>query len=228
MATGSPGTNGVWLYGEDDSEATFSALLNKAGTTVNTQLGLDRGRLTTLEARPLSGLVPLSPASVVVASGTASTNSLGQVTFTSASALSLNGIFTSAYKNYKVYIAAEADAGQREVRMRFRSTGTDNTTTNYYYALSIAVSNGTAVNIGAGLQGFYRLHDVHFQSTIYNIDMTSPNQANDTAASFTGVYAGNGVMGGAIFGAPTVFDGFTIYTTAGNMTGTLHVYGYND
>jgi hypothetical protein len=49
MATGSPGTNGVWLYGEDDSEATFSALLNKAGTTVNTQLGADRTRLTSLE-----------------------------------------------------------------------------------------------------------------------------------------------------------------------------------
>jgi hypothetical protein len=49
MATGSPGANGVWLYGEDDSEATFSALLNKAGSTVNTQLGLDRARLTALE-----------------------------------------------------------------------------------------------------------------------------------------------------------------------------------
>lgn len=50
MATGAPGTNGVWLYGEDDSEATFSTLLNKAGTTVNTQIGLDRARLTALEA----------------------------------------------------------------------------------------------------------------------------------------------------------------------------------
>ena len=49
MATGAPGSNGVWLYGEDDSEATFSALLNKAGTTVNTQLGVDRGRITAVE-----------------------------------------------------------------------------------------------------------------------------------------------------------------------------------
>lgn len=49
MATGAPGSNGVWVYGEDDSEATFSALLNKAASTTNTQLGLDRARLTTLE-----------------------------------------------------------------------------------------------------------------------------------------------------------------------------------
>lgn len=50
MATGAPGTNGVWQYGEDDSEATFSALLNKAAGTTNTQIGLDRARLTALEA----------------------------------------------------------------------------------------------------------------------------------------------------------------------------------
>lgn len=50
MATGAPGTNGVWQYGEDDSEATFSALLNKAAATTNTQIGLDRARLTALEA----------------------------------------------------------------------------------------------------------------------------------------------------------------------------------
>lgn len=50
MATGAPGSNGVWVYGEDDSEATFSALLNKAASTTNTQLGLDRARLTALEA----------------------------------------------------------------------------------------------------------------------------------------------------------------------------------
>lgn len=49
MATGAPGSNGVWVYGEDDSEATFSALLNKAASTTNTQLGLDRARLAVLE-----------------------------------------------------------------------------------------------------------------------------------------------------------------------------------
>lgn len=54
MATGAPGSNGVWVYGEDDSEATFSDLLNKAASSTNTQLGLDRARLTTLE---LSGRV---------------------------------------------------------------------------------------------------------------------------------------------------------------------------
>lgn len=39
MATGALDANGIWQYGEDDSEATFSALLNKLGASVSTQTG---------------------------------------------------------------------------------------------------------------------------------------------------------------------------------------------
>lgn len=50
MATGAPGTNGVWQYGEDDSEATFSALLNKAASTTDSVIGTAKARITALEA----------------------------------------------------------------------------------------------------------------------------------------------------------------------------------
>lgn len=35
MATGALDANGIWIYGEDDSEATFSALLNKLGDSTS-------------------------------------------------------------------------------------------------------------------------------------------------------------------------------------------------
>lgn len=35
MATGSLDANGIWIYGEDDSETTFSGLLNKLGDSVS-------------------------------------------------------------------------------------------------------------------------------------------------------------------------------------------------
>jgi hypothetical protein len=38
MATGSLDANGIWIYGEDDSEATFSALLNKLGESTSDAL----------------------------------------------------------------------------------------------------------------------------------------------------------------------------------------------
>jgi hypothetical protein len=40
MATGSLNAQGVWIYGEDDSETTFSALLNKLGSSVSSRVGV--------------------------------------------------------------------------------------------------------------------------------------------------------------------------------------------
>jgi hypothetical protein len=38
MATGALDANGIWIYGEDDSETTFSALLNKLGDSTSDAL----------------------------------------------------------------------------------------------------------------------------------------------------------------------------------------------
>lgn len=45
MATGSLDANGIWIYGEDDSEATFSALLNKLGDSTSDAVGLVNSKL---------------------------------------------------------------------------------------------------------------------------------------------------------------------------------------
>lgn len=42
MATGALDVNGIWQYGEDDSETTFSALLNKLGTSISSDM---KGRI---------------------------------------------------------------------------------------------------------------------------------------------------------------------------------------
>jgi hypothetical protein len=54
MATGALDANGIWIYGEDDSEATFSALLNKLGDSTSDEVG-------TLKTSPtISGNVRLT------------------------------------------------------------------------------------------------------------------------------------------------------------------------
>jgi hypothetical protein len=40
MATGALDANGIWQYGEDDSETTASALLNKLGESTSEQVGI--------------------------------------------------------------------------------------------------------------------------------------------------------------------------------------------
>ena len=89
MATGSPGTNGVWQYGEDDSEATFSALLNKAASTTDTQFGVDRGRLTALEA-DVTALEAAGRIVQVITATKTDTASIASGTFTDISGLSVS------------------------------------------------------------------------------------------------------------------------------------------
>jgi hypothetical protein len=38
MATGALDANGIWQYGEDDSNTTFSALINRLGSSTSTQM----------------------------------------------------------------------------------------------------------------------------------------------------------------------------------------------
>jgi hypothetical protein len=49
MATGSLDANGIWIYGEDDSETTFSGLLNKLGDSTSDKVGTMSTNITNLE-----------------------------------------------------------------------------------------------------------------------------------------------------------------------------------
>lgn len=100
MATGAPGTNGIWQYGEDDSEATFSALLNKVASTTDTQVGVDRTRLTALEAN--GRIVQVKSVTKTDTFSTSSTS------FTDVTSLSVSITPTSATNKIIVTVSSNA------------------------------------------------------------------------------------------------------------------------
>lgn len=65
MATGSLDANGVWIYGEDDSETTFSALLNKLGDSVSDAL-VSSGKVIQVKHGTTNTIVTTSSTSPVV------------------------------------------------------------------------------------------------------------------------------------------------------------------
>lgn len=235
MATGAPGTNGVWQYGEDDSEATFSALLNKAASTTDTQLGLDRARLTTLEARKLSGLSPVIPSSVSVGSGSGSFNSTtGLVTFTGASSLSLNGIFSSNYAHYRIIFEVPTATATTAFNTRFRTGGTDNTVAYYaqYWVMSriggtVQSNNGgSATSAGFGTTIALTNRLVQMTADVVNpfatktTELTGIGTFYDATGSYMNTFS-------VLYDNAVSFDGMTIFLSTGNMTGTMRVLGYN-
>lgn len=235
MATGSPGTNGVWQYGEDDSEPTFSALLNKAASTTDTQLGLDRARLTTLEAKPLSGLVPVVPTSVVIATGSGSANALGLVTFTGATSVSLNNVFSSSYLRYLILFNLNTGSASATTNIRLRNSGTDNSANNYFTAAVAASQTGSVTGFASAATASWIVNafsnsyggQVFSEIVLNNIATTSRNTGTFLSMSNqNNVYSG--ISGGLSSEQLTAFDGFTVFPATGNFAGTVQVFGYND
>lgn len=234
MATGAPGTNGVWQYGEDDSEATFSALLNKAASTTDTQIGADRARLTTLEAVPQPGLVRIIPTSTAYTGGSAPTvSSNGLVTFGSSTVISLNGCFNSSYTNYRIqYTNTAGTANGTDIYMRLRAAGADNTSSSYFLTGNSVNNAGGAFNRVAGAQPNWfvtQQRNVSGRMGNFWLDITNPFEAAPTYTNGQTSYD-NGSnflheQNGGSHVVASSFDGFTLYSASG-FSGTLQVFGY--
>ena len=78
------------------------------------------------------GLSLITPTSVATTGGSNSISTTGAVSFTSASAISLNDVFSSTYDRYKIIInQTGASVTNGQLQMRLRVAGSDNSATNY-------------------------------------------------------------------------------------------------
>jgi hypothetical protein len=176
------------------------------------------------------GLKDIIPTSVVVGSGSATTNANGTVTFSGANKITLNGIFNSTYKNYRVVITSDTAASVTDIYLKFTIAGVD--TSSAYYAASWRVDEAATSgarsqsNSTAGIFIGWGDADYNFMLDIYR-----PNQAKSTNITFNSLGrdssgSNQSLVGGAQQRSTTQFDGFSINgSTAG---GTITVYGYTN
>jgi hypothetical protein len=183
-----------------------------------------------------AGLAKIVPSSVAVGSGTGSADSLGNVTFSGASSLSLNGCFTSVYDNYRVMFTLSSVSANNGMNFRLRASGTDSSATDYYAGGFINRANSATIssqNIGAGTTFELGPSGTAHPSNRCIIDFLNPFSSLYTGVhiSTAGFDSGTSHYGRYVAGnfiATTSFDGFTIYPTTGNITGTIRVYGYTN
>jgi hypothetical protein len=231
MATGSPGTNGVWQYGEDDSEATFSALLNKAALTTDTAIGVDRGRLTTLEARKLASISPVIPSAVTVSTGSGSFNSTtGVVTFTNANDINLNGIFTTAYSYYQISYQIQASTGGGLALLSYFTNNGTNIASGYFGASFFYIFSGGTGNIQSRNNGTSSFCGNTGQEGLAhgNIQVSWTSSTGFKSFNFASysLSTAEGLIGG--YNTAGTANGFKISTgSARTLTGTMRVMGYN-
>lgn len=182
-----------------------------------------------------AGLKLLTPTSIAIGSGTGSVNVNGSVTFSGASSVSLNGVFSSTYDNYKILFnhSVSAAAG---IRMRLRVSGSDDTNNVYGTGMYYRQQGGASVgNLSDGFtQSFALINDTNSLKGDVSLDLYNPFTVNETRLTHQTNWQGYSPlqyytnMGGGVFTNTTSFTGFTILTSSNTMTGTVAVYGYKD
>jgi hypothetical protein len=173
------------------------------------------------------GLVLIKPSTVV--GGT--DNGKGTVSFSGVTSVSLNGVFSATYTNYRLIFDVVGASSSGGLQVRLRTSNADNSNANYQfnvlYGYNTTLGGSTATN-----QTSWSFGSLYTAKQIRTFELFSPQAATTTTAlSVVGMSADTTSLGTEIlthsFNASTQFDSFTLYSTGANMTGTVSVYGYN-
>lgn len=182
----------------------------------------------------VDGLVSATPGMKLIVPTSATNGTIGAsgaVSFTSVSSVSLDGVFSSTYDNYKIvaFVKGSVDAAGK---FRFRNTGSsaDNTTSNYWwggYYQGYGATTTINPETGGGAVNAATISGVSSLAGGFAADVFSPFLTDYTlvcapsADSYNRQYS-------IQFRATTSFDGFTFYPGSGTITGTIRVYGYKN
>lgn len=227
----------TWLRINEDNDFT-SGIYTGTGilrTDGNLQVGASGATLNvsssafTYKGMPAAGLVPVKPTSVRV--GTASVGATGRVSVTSGTGFTLDGIFTSAYRNYKIIIDHRNMGGAYEY---FRFIYGDNnwTTAGAYYGGGFyrqGSSTGIWQNTGDG----YSYGSIGYTAdggyTMLDVFAPQWNGSYGKVLGFNSYGAGSHtqVWSDFMWNGFDAFTGIYIYNGGANYNAEVEVYGYN-
>jgi len=174
-----------------------------------------------------AGLAKIVPSSVAVGSGTGSSDTLGNVTFSGCSSVSLNNVFSSVYDNYKIIVDFVASTST-VANLRLRTTSDDSNA--LYQRQYVTFSGATTAYLRNSNQTTWAIQLIDTPRQNYEIGIGNPNLAiatgltcsvnrnyNTTSNDVLWNYGGHN--------SSTQFTGFTFYSDAGTITGNIRVYG---
>jgi hypothetical protein len=180
------------------------------------------------------GLVQIVPTSIAATGGSGSVSTTGAVSFTSASAISLNSCFTSTYDNYKIMFNVTSASSNNYPILRLRASGTDNSSSNYNFGIIERNTTNTTVTGYAGNSSTsFQLGYCLTAGASNTVDLFSPFATDYTSYLMTGTTK-NATVSSANYGewknggtsVTTSYDGFSIIAGSGTITGTVQIYGY--
>jgi len=222
-----------------DINDAVEALEAKVGIGASPAGSATSGQVLTISAAGTStwstpsqgGLVQVVPTSVAVGSGSGSVDANGKVTFSVASSISFNDVFSATYDTY-VIRGSYVGSVDSSCDMRLRVSGTDNSASNYERQLMNVNNASTSFTRLTGQSSYTNISG---HTTTYNginiLEIHRPFATSPTLAICLGNTEGGSTDTRAInqfmkHTASTSFTGFTLLVASGTITGTISIYGY--
>lgn len=180
------------------------------------------------------GLSLITPTSIATTGGSGSIGTNGAVTFTTCTAISLNGCFNSTYDNYKIIVEGTRSTSNA-IYMRYRASGVDTSSGSIHGNAYIRNTGGTpTIGVSAtNLDYFDFLGASDSQSYFLDMSINDPFTANNTLSitnTVNGLYATVQLVSTHYGRMPnsTIYDGITFFPSTGNISGKIRVYGYRN
>lgn len=157
---------------------------------------------------------------------------ISSAAFSASGAVNVNSCFSATYNNYKLIVNFTSADSNRDVKLRLRVSGTDASGSNYSYGSNGMRSDGvstfnTSANNTTSFD-FARANSGNKVSSSFEI--FRPFEASPTV--MLGKYGGDDNTTpffndlGGLHTLSTSYDGFTVFPTAGNISGNYYIYGY--
>ena len=173
--------------------------------------------------------VVLTSVTVTGAGSSGSVGTNGTVTFGTAATVSLNGCFSSSFRNYLVICDMTYSTTGVNGQMRMRAAGTDNSAANSYirqqlYATSTTVgASRTTSNEWASVFSGSSGYTAGWMAVFYRPFLTDLSSVQTTVMDTQ-----SGAQVDVCTGTHNVsasYDGFSFYPNSGTISGTVTVYG---
>jgi hypothetical protein len=151
-----------------------------------------------------------------------------ETAFTTVSTINVNNVFSATYTNYLINILFDVST-LTNLNMRLRVGGVDNSTTQSYKRQSLEVDGSTVTGFRGDGESFLLGANATTAIGIIQVTVFQPFVADETPImSYNMRSTSNGVIfqNWAFHNQATSYDGFTLFPSAGTITGSYTVYGY--
>ena len=170
---------------------------------------------------------------------------VNKTTFTNASTVTVDNIFTSTYANYRINLDIEITDGGDSTpgRIGFRTggaSGSNHSTSQLYlqnYEYKPLGASTAYTHVGADEDNYFQLGSFGNYDTYYNIEIGNPQVAKHTHAMWNGTLSQGGgssetdwaYSGHGIVINNDVLTGMTFFSSDNStVSGIVYVYGYGE